>query len=711
MKSYRLLFLYLLLGLIIYTSPLEAVQTVFWNTTSTDQWIEGESDGTSITADGRVVLAPKLEEIFDSEDLYIWSLITDKKDNVYVGTGNNGKIYQLNAKGDSTLWAELPDLEIFALAMDKNGILYAGTSLKGLVYKITAPNDTICFFDSGEDYIWSMQFDNNGDLLLATGSKGKLYRISPNGKGEVIYDSPEQHIMCLTNDNDGNWYFGSAPNAIVYHLSPNGKVFALYDANQQEISSLIKMPNGSLYISAISSMMQFLAPIVRRNDNANSNANNANEEVVPVVPTMTQSMVYEITSEGNPIPHWNLGNETLFEMILDKEENLLLATGNKANLYKVNMETAIPELLAHTKAEQILSLVMNSKGEIYLGTGNMGKVYKLNSTLNTSGTLESKVYDTNCFANWGQLRWKAETSEGTNITFKTRSGNTIEPDETWSEWSAAYRKSTGEPITSPSARYLQWEVTLNGKAKDNNVISPELLDVTIAYVLQNIKPDITKIVFASFGKDAPKGIPAPSNNKKEGDAEAGNSAGTSSKSSYRNIKWNAIDKNQDRLIFDLYYKAENEITWRLLKEDLTTNFHIWDTNTIIDGIYRIKVIVSDRLSNPSKFELSDELISETFIVDNTSPNILNMKSQEKGSGNYTITVHIEDKLSIIDAFYYSIDGEKWQPLFPNDNIFDSSKETFSFYISDLEKGEHSVIVWVSDDCANNAIDKVILNVK
>jgi len=601
----------------------------------------------------------------------------------------------------------LPDLEIFALAVDKNGILYAGTSPKGLIYKITAANDTIRFFDSGEDYIWSMQFDNNGDLLLATGSEGKLYRISPNGKGEVIYDSPEQHIMCLTNGNEGNWYFGSAPNAIVYHLSPNGKVFALYDTNQQEICSLIKMPNGSLYIGAISNLMQFLGPIVRRNDNAN---NAANEEVTTVVPTITQSMVYEITPEGTPIPHWNFGNEILFEMILDKEENLLLATGNKANLYKVDMKTDIPELLAHTKAEQILSLIMNSKGEIYLGTGNMGKVYKVNSTLNTSGTLESKVYDTNFFANWGQLSWKTETPEGTNITLKTRSGNTIEPDETWSEWSADYKKSTGEPITSSSARYLQWKATLNGKAKDNNVISPELLDVTIAYVLQNIKPDITKIIFTSFGKDAPKGIPAPSNNNKEGDAEAAIN-GTSSNYSCRNIKWKAKDKNQDLLIYDLYYKAENEITWRLLEEDLTTNSHTWDTNTIIDGIYRTKVIVSDRLSNPSKFELSDELISETIIVDNTSPNILDIQSQGKGNGNYTITVNIEDKLSIIDAFYYAIDGEKWQPVFPNDDIFDSSNETFSFYISDLEKGEHSVIVWVSDDCANNSIDKIILNVK
>ena len=196
-----LLFLLFLFFLCLYSTPVKAVQTVFWKTETIKQWIEGKSDGVSVTTEGKVVLAPKLEEIFDTEDLYVWSLVIDNKNNIYIGTGNNGKIYRVSSAGDSTLFAELPELEIFALAINNKGEIFAGTSPGGIIYKITAPNDTTRFFETGEDYIWALKFDKGGNLLAATGSEGKLYRISPNGKGEIIYDSSEQHIMSLIDES------------------------------------------------------------------------------------------------------------------------------------------------------------------------------------------------------------------------------------------------------------------------------------------------------------------------------------------------------------------------------------------------------------------------------------------------------------------------------------------------------------------------------
>ena len=64
--------------------------------------------------------------------------------------------------------------------------------------------------------------------------------------------------------------------------------------------------------------------------------------------------------------------------------------------------------------------------------------------------------DAGTVATWGAIRWRAAAKPGRGARSSTRSGNTATPDETWSAWSKAYTAASGEQITSPNARYLQW---------------------------------------------------------------------------------------------------------------------------------------------------------------------------------------------------------------------------------------------------------------
>ena len=53
---------------------------------------------TSLGEDGAIRLSPLLEEIYPSPDPYLWSLVLDRKGNLYAGTGNDGRVLRVVAR-------------------------------------------------------------------------------------------------------------------------------------------------------------------------------------------------------------------------------------------------------------------------------------------------------------------------------------------------------------------------------------------------------------------------------------------------------------------------------------------------------------------------------------------------------------------------------------------------------------------------------------
>ena len=91
-------------------------------------------------------------------------------------------------------------------------------------------------------------------------------------------------------------------------------------------------------------------------------------------------------------------------------------------------------------------------------------------------TYDSAVVDgANAGADWTMLSAGTVVPGGTALTVQTRSGNTPVPDGTWSAFQAL---SGGTTIQSPTARYLQYRVTLSTADPD---VSPELEDAQVCY--------------------------------------------------------------------------------------------------------------------------------------------------------------------------------------------------------------------------------------
>ena len=231
--------------ILLVALPLLAVTPSFWEIRTYDEFRRGKLANLSLTSDDQLILAPRYDVVFNTEQPLIWSTIADSKRNVYLGTGHDGKIYQVDPTGKGQLVADLIELDVLALAVDARDVLYAGTSPDGKVYKITPGAPPQVFFDPDVKYIWSLAFDRQGRLLVATGDQGVIYRVTADGKGEPFYDTDETHIISMAVDKDGNLIAGGDPKGYIYRISPEGKAFVLYDSGMREVHRLRSEPNGN----------------------------------------------------------------------------------------------------------------------------------------------------------------------------------------------------------------------------------------------------------------------------------------------------------------------------------------------------------------------------------------------------------------------------------------------------------------------------------
>src|SRR5215475_2053751 len=130
--------LFLLFLISLFSIVINAAEPSVWTVDSRAEVLKGDARGVSIDQNGTIMLAPKLAEVFKSEQPYIWSSASDAAGNIYLGTGGDGKIFKVDAAGKGALLADLNELNVSALAIGRNGELFAGTSPDGKVYRIDA---------------------------------------------------------------------------------------------------------------------------------------------------------------------------------------------------------------------------------------------------------------------------------------------------------------------------------------------------------------------------------------------------------------------------------------------------------------------------------------------------------------------------------------------------------------------------------------------
>lgn len=164
--------------------------------------------------------------------------------------------------------------------------------------------------------------------------------------------------------------------------------------------------------------------------------------------------------------------------------------------------------------------------------------------------------------------------------------------------------------------------------------------------------------------------------------------------------WKAEDGNDDRLQYDVLYRREGNTTWRALHRALSDPIFVWDTTSVPDGTYIVKVVASDAPSNAPGTALSGELESGSFDIDNTPPRI-EVEPSVRAGGRTRLTFTVRDEQSAVQRVEYSLDASRWRVVHPKDGIADSRVEGFEILLEDQEAGR-SVIIRVTDAMNNVA---------
>ncbi len=738
--------------LLVFTFIAAAATSTAWEITGFTDFLKGRLFGLSLSADGTLQLGPSVRFQANLDQPALWSLAVAPDQTIYAATGHQGKIFRIAPDGKSSVLWSAEQSEVFALCVNANGVVYAGTSPNGGLYRIENGNAREVWHSPAK-YIWAIQSAADGSLYVATGEQGRIYRLDPAGRAEVYYETGQANVTALALAANGHLYAGTDPNGILYDIPAAKQGTILFDSNLPEVRAIAIDPDGVIYAAAMG------GAVATRSAAAGSTATISAGTVVATTPTVItvtegkqnvpppnneqagvkpaeqavpapsstsasaatsntavvevsgveKSAIYRISPDRTVETLRSSKDDNVYDLLLDNG-SIIFSTDDRGRIYRLTGEKAT--LLAEPGDGETTRL-LKAGALLYAGLSNPARLFALAPPGSGSGSYESQVHDSTTVARWGHLQWHGA---GSGLVFRTRTGNAARPDSTWSPWSAPITNPANSLIRSPSARFIQWRAEWPAGS------TAQISTVDVPYLPQNTPPVIHSITVTSIlGTNAAKTGATPNTPSSAysitvtdtGSAPAASSGTTSTQnvsrlqSTQTQISWQAEDPDGDKLVYSVYFRAEDEKDWQLIRSRMFENTLLLDPDVFADGRYYFRVVASDAPSNAAEYARQTELVSTPVLIDNTPPSI-SVGSPHRDGTSLDIDLEANDKTSPLRLCEYSLDAGFWQPIEAVDGVTDSPHEQFHLHLDKLRPGEHLLVFRVYDSANNAGLARVIL---
>lgn len=745
-------------GILCAATPARATEVRIFQVQTGADFRAGTLSGVALDPGGFLDLAPRVERVAGIGEPFVLSVAAIPGGWV-VGTGNDGKVLEVTAKGEVSVLFDAPEPEVFALWADPDGTVYAGTSPKGKVYRIPPPakgkagrREGKAFFDPGSTYIWAIDRGADGALWVATGTEGKLFRVEADGKGKVFYDADEPHvrsILPLPGGAGGGVVAGTSGDGLVLKIAKDGTARTLFDADEPEVAALSVGPDGTIYAALVASEASLVPAAGAPAPGAGAAAAKPGEPTVTVsfgdAPEPAagrkdgapRSEVISIAGNGLVESVGTFADETVFDLLW--QDRLWVATGLEGKLYSFRASGGSAgrmQLEKDTDERQLVALVAGASGPVIAST-NGAALYRTTAELETQGTFTGAVLDAGAPSKFGRLRWRGDVPAGTAVSFSVRSGASANPDRTWSAWSPWKKVASRDEIAisgadeggAPDGRYLQWRAQLSGKeGAASSRVSPRIAAVELSYRQLNQRPKIE-----AFGALPPGQILVPQNfnpsnqvfepahPNREGlfttlapasEMDDGGRLKPLWKLGYRSLRWKASDPNGDSLRYALTFRPAGEGVggdvgvdpderpgdapgWLRLADGLTEEYLSFDVGALPDGLYRFRLEVTDAGSNEVGEGLAAEETSPALTVDHSPPTLSGVS--DSGAGRLLVTV--EDAWSPVRDAQVSVDGGEWKPARAADGLLDGRREELAI---EVPAGARYLLLRATDGAYNAA---------
>jgi hypothetical protein len=425
-----------------------------------------------------------------------------------------------------------------------------------------------------------------------------------------------------------------------------------------------------------------------------------------------KSAIYRIRPDGVSETVRTSKEDNVYALLLDGK-SLLFSTDDRGRIYRWSDGRSS---LVNEPGSGETTQLFQTGGDLYAALSNAARLIRFAAAGSTSGVYESQVHDATSVARWGHLQWHGS---GGGVIFRTRTGYSARPDGTWSPWSDPVTEGPNSLIKSPAARFIQFraEWSAGSDARINTI--------SIPYLAQNSSPSVRSITVSSIvGANAAKtgtGNASSSGSSAAysitvtdtGEAPAASSATSGTQivsrlqATQTQISWQADDPDNDKLVYSVYFRAEDGDEWQMIRSRMFENTLLLDPDVFADGRYFFRVVASDAPANAPEFAHQAELISAPVLIDNTPPAVT-VASQKRDGMQADVEIDARDKTSPIRLCEYSLDAGSWQPIESIDGITDSPDERFRIHLDKLRPGEHLVVFRVYDTAGNAGLAKVLL---
>ena len=678
----------------------------------------------------------KVSELADLDSVMVTALVVDGSV-VYASTaGGSAGVYRIDTRGDKPkskrIWNDDQAASIWGLAR-LGTTLVAATAPHGKVYAIEPDGSAEVIFTAKQAVLRSIATSGKA-VFVGTGEDGLVYRLEKSGgtwASRVLLDADENEIVSLAPGGDGALYVaasnaGSAGPAAASE-SDSGRPATGSGPAKPSAKEAPEPENAPASKPAASSPAQESAdeddsssgptPEPPAADKPNDNGKAAPHAAAPSAAAPATrpadsaaarrpaarrggagngargNTVYRISADGI-VKVVVRQSQNIGDMIWSGDKLYLATGGEEGAIQEISPETGAWGTLAKFEPHQVTILAEGRDGTLWAGTADAASVIRVEGRLAETGTLISTVMDGEQIARWSSLDLQCDCPDGTAVTVATRTGNVSEPSEgTWSDWSSEI--PCGHPwaqLDSPPGRFCQYRLTLKRPKAAGREVTPVVDAVQVVNQVVNLPPEVESV--SSEAVDRTK---VPQAAKEAGPLR------------YRQIKIKAADGNKDELRYTIYYRQRASEVWLKADANVDKPLYTWDTLSVPDGVYEIKVEVSDEPGNAPAAALKHSWISRPVVVDNTPPVITELAARPDGA-MILLTIAATDASRIAGVEYVLDSAEEPVIMAAADGIFDSPAEKSAATIKDAARGPHVITVKVHDELGNAAYQAVFVNV-
>ncbi len=639
--------------------------------------MDGDLDGARISPAGVVTVAPQTSVIAEGLTGPVLAVARGGDGQLYAASASPGRVWRIvdGKAPESVFETEKPLVTaLLPVGKDKLVALTAPDGGAEVIDLKTKKHDTVLAKDA--KMLLAGAVLDGTVYAVGGGEEGVLMKLAPGAKAfEVLARTKEAQLRSVAVGRVGGALkivVGGGEEGVVYEVTA-GKVRALVDAAPSEITSLALGRDGTIYAAAVDGEGKLSKGAVSKVKDDDDKKDKKDQKARKV----KSAEIWRIDPHGRATVLWQSKDHGAYALALYDGE-LVAGTGPEGRIYELDPAGGRPAgILTRIKDHDEVTALLVDKTGLVFGTAHAAAVARAASSKAARGTYLSGALDASALARYGSVTARSRGS----VELSVRTGNTKEPDDTWSSWASS-------PSAAPAGQYAQVRAQLSGAAS--------LEGLTLSYLVDNRAPDIDRVEVLAPGwkviasqHDASETRSVTFNEKpfaKFLDRRGGQNPTLEDRpfgkqsfdSGYRTVYAYVEDADKDALRYRFFLgkvdAAGGVKKWTPLKEWSDEPFVSFEASRLADGDYKVKVEVDDLPTNGPARKLTDEDVSPAFVVSHAPPRLSGAQARRDKNG-----IHV--KLDVAGALPLTVvrcsaGGDDWVPLNPKDGIIDGPRESF-----------------------------------